>query len=86
VQIDRDFDPQTLTLPDLLAEAERIRKQMAEHLRYDLQPKAQALADHRDNNPRVVLDSTHFGIELMAQWNRCCDEVVRRIDTILNES
>ncbi len=86
MQIDRDFDPRTLTLPDLLAEAERIRKQMAEHLRFDLQPKAQELADHRVNNPRAVLDSSHFGIELMGRWNRCCDEVVRRIDTILNES
>ncbi|MBI1310740.1 hypothetical protein GC176_05480 [bacterium] len=83
---ERDFDPQSLTLPDLLVEAERIRKQMTGHLRFDLQPKAQSLAEHRENNAGTVLDSVRFGLELMAQWNRCCDEVVRRIDTILNES
>ena len=86
MHIDSGFDPQAMTLPDLLVEAEKLRKRMTEHLRYDLQPKAQELAEHRENNPRAVLDSTELEIELMSHWNRCCEEVVRRIDTILNEA
>ncbi len=49
MDIDREFNASNLTLPDLLAEAERVRKQMTSHLRFDVQPKAQSLADHRDN-------------------------------------
>jgi hypothetical protein len=86
VPVERDFDPRVMTLPDLLTEAERVRKQMVEHVRFDLQPKARELAEHPDCSPRSVLDSARFGIELLTQWNRCCDEVVRRIDTILSES
>lgn len=86
MEIDPDFDPGNLTLPDLLAEAERIRKHMTSHLRFDVQPKAQRLADHREHDLDGVLNSTRFGLELMTHWNLCCEEVLRRIDTILNES
>lgn len=77
---------ESLTLPELVATAEQIRRRVIEHLQYDMQQKARSLAEQRENDTTPLFESHDYSCQLLSRWNLCCTEIQDRIERILKES
>ena len=77
---------ESLTLPELVASAEQLRRRVIEHIQYDLLHKTQLLADRRESDTGPLFQSNDYSCQLLDRWDCCCSEIQNRIDRIMQES
>jgi hypothetical protein len=81
-----ELDVDSLTLPELVAAAEQVRRRVIEHLQYDMLTKVRSLAEQRQDDTSPLFESHDYSCQLLSRWNLCCTEIQDRIDRILKES
>ncbi len=66
---------QSRTLPELLSHTEKLARQLMDHLKYDVAPKAQRLIDATKPEPAMLAESERFTVRLYREWVECSKQV-----------
>lgn len=72
-------EPQSL--PEWLSHAEKLARQLSDHLQYDVAPKAERLRDAMHPEAAPLAQSEEFTARLYREWVACS----KRIDQMVTE-
>lgn len=73
------------TLPELLSHAEKLARQLQEHLQYDVGPKAQRLVDAARPDPAPLAGSEEFTARMYREWVACSKQIDQMANALAAE-